>query len=367
MMELVPTRIVAGGDALARADDGRIVLVDGALPGERVRVGITADRADHLRALATDVLEPSPARITEPCAHARQGCGGCTWQHVDVDAQRQYKRDIVVDALRRIAHVDDPPLADTVALPSTGYRTTVRALVHGGRAAFRRRRSHEPVDVDSCLVAHPLVDELLRDGRFPGAREVTIRVGANTGERAVRTDPARGREAHIHEVVEGARLRISMRSFFQSRADGAAALAQLVRAAVGRDRVVADLYCGVGLFAARLDEPRRVVAVERDRFAVGDARHNVAGRVVRADVDAWRPERVDVVVADPSRAGLRRAGADTVLACRPERIVLISCDAAALARDTKLLTAGGYRMRSVTPVDLFPHTPHVECVTILDI
>src|SRR2546423_2775152 len=239
LVELVTTRMVAGGDALARADDGRVVLVDGALPGERVRVAITSNRADHLRAQVVEVLEAAPERIEPPCVHARNGCGGCGWQHVTVDAQRAYKRDIITDALRRIAHVEDAPLCDTVELPAAGYRTTVRALVVDGGPAFRRHRAHDPVPVDSCLVAHPLVEDMLQHGRFHGAHEVTLRVGVGTGERCAYTDPKgapievaadvrTGPRAHVHELVDGTQFRISARSFFQTRVDGAEALARLV-------------------------------------------------------------------------------------------------------------------------------------------
>ncbi len=372
-------RMVAGGLGLARAGDGRVTLVEGALPGERVRVEIDADRADHLRAHVAEVLEPSPARVAPPCPYVREGCGGCGWQHIDVEAQRSFKRDIIVDALTRIARVVDPPVSDTVALPANGYRTTVRALVVGGRAAFRRVHSHEPVVIGTCMVAHPLVDDVLRNGRFGTAREVVVRAGANTGDRCVLADPdpeaeldvpSDVRRDHFHEVIDGVRLRVSARAFFQTRADGAAALTRAVRTAVGPARRVADLYCGVGLFAATVDTPEHVTAVERDRHAVADARHNLralGAEVVRADVGKWRPrEQHDVVVADPSRAGLGRHGTRTVLACGADRIVLVSCDAAALARDVALLADAAFSVVSITPVDLFPHTPHVECVTVLE-
>jgi len=379
-VELTTTRLVAGGDALARGADGRVIFVDGALPGERVQVDVTASHTDHQRARVVDVLDASPHRIEPPCAHARAGCGGCGWQHIDVDAQRRFKEDIIRDALRRIARLDRVPLAPTVALAPTGYRTTVRALVVDGQAAFRRHRSHDPITIDSCLVAHPLVDDLLVNGRFGNAREVVVRVGVATGERAVRTDPfpaeikvpgdvQHTERASVREVIAGITFRVSIRSFWQSRPDGAEALAHLVRDAVGRGRRVADLYCGAGLFSATLDAPGNVVAVERDRHAFADARDNLRAasvRVVRADVAKWRPEAVDVVIADPSRAGLGRAAARVVLGCDAARVVLVSCDAAAMARDIGLLGDGGYDVTSLTPVDLFPHTPHIECVTVLD-
>ena len=372
--------MVAGGDALARADDGRVALIDGALPGEQVVIEVTADRADHLRGRVLEVVEASPARVIPPCVHARAGCGGCGWQHVATANQPQLKIDIIRDALNRIAHIAEAPLAEPVVLPTEGFRTTVRALVVDGKPAFRRHQSHDPVLIDSCLVAHPSIDELLRDGDFGRANEVTLRVGVGTGERAALADPAdtvldlppdvmRGKSAHVHEVVDGHALRVSINSFFQSRIDGAHTLARLVREATGRDRVLADLYCGVGLFAVTADEPRRVIAVERGRAAVSDAKHNLRehpARVVRADVGKWKGAKVDVVVADPSRTGLGRDGARTVLACDPERIVLVSCDAAALARDVGLLVGADYTLTSVTLVDLFAHTPHIECVSVLD-
>src|SRR5262249_43917713 len=113
-VELTAERMVTGGDALGHATDGRVVLIDGALPGERVELEITADRSDMLRARVAEVLDPSPDRVTPPCAFARAGCGGCGWQHVAPHTQPQLKLDIVRDALRRIAHLDDPPLRDPV-------------------------------------------------------------------------------------------------------------------------------------------------------------------------------------------------------------------------------------------------------------
>lgn len=379
-VELTATRMVAGGDALARADDGRVALIDGALPGERVVIEVTASKADLIRGRVTEILEASDARVVPPCVHAREGCGGCGWQHIAVDTQPKLKLDIIRDALTRIARMPDAPLAEPVLLPSEGFRTTVRALVVDGKPAFRRHQSHDPVMIDSCLVAHPAIDELLRDGNFGRATEVTLRVGVGSGERAALAEPAetildlppdvmRGKNAHVHEVIDGHTMRVSINSFFQSRTDGAATLARLVREATGPDKVIADLYCGVGLFAVTADRPKRVVAVERGRAAVADAKHNLKGRdarIVRSDVGKWKGNKVDVVVADPSRAGLGRDGARSVLACDPDRVVLVSCDAAALARDVALLVSAEFKLASVTLVDLFPHTPHVECVTILD-
>lgn len=380
-VELVTTGVAAGGDGLAREDDGRVVFVPGALPGERVLIEVVEERRDFARGRLLEVIDASPARVAPPCPELARGCGGCAWQHVEIDAQRDLKAQIVTDALRRIAKLDDVPVSPTVELPSEGYRTTLRAAVHKGRAGYRKARSHAVRTVDSCLVTHPLVADLLVHGRYGRANEVTLRCGARTGERLAaphptdaRIDvPADVRRDHIHEEVAGRRWRVSAQSFFQARPDGADALVELVRAAAGdmaSTGTALDLYSGVGLFAGALaGDGWSVTAVEGSSAAVADARVNLAADAVdtvRADVTAWTPSPADLVVADPSRAGLGAAGVRTVISAAPARLILVSCDPAALARDTGLLVQSGYDVTSLTPVDLFPHTPHVETVTVFD-
>src|SRR5829696_89671 len=157
-LEVTTTAAVAGGAALARDPDGRVVFVAGALPGERVAIEVTEARKDFGRARVLEVLDPSVDRVAPPCPHLAHGCGGCDLQHLSAGAQPELKRSIVVDALRRIGRL--PHAEDLVrlgpALPATGYRTTVRGAVVDGRFGFRAAASHAVVDVDHCLVAHPL-------------------------------------------------------------------------------------------------------------------------------------------------------------------------------------------------------------------
>jgi 23S rRNA (uracil1939-C5)-methyltransferase len=166
--------------------------------------------------------------------------------------------------------------------------------------------------------------------------------------------------------VAGHRFRVSARSFFQARPDGAAALVDLVgRALAGAgDGPLVDLYGGVGLFAATVGRGRRVTVVERAASAVADARVNVpGGRVLLLDVDQWRPSHAAAVVADPSRHGLGKRGVAAVDASGATHLALVSCDPASFGRDARLLGAAGFAHEGSTLVDLFPHTPHVEVVT----
>jgi 23S rRNA (uracil1939-C5)-methyltransferase len=304
--------------------------------------------------------------------------------------QLQLKTAIVADALARIGHLRGVPIVLGQRLSPLDYRTTLRCGVVDGRAGFRRRRSNEILAVRTCLIGHPLVAEVVEQGRFPGASEVTIRAGARTGERLVVVSPgvgaaevpdgvrtvgtdtlATGGRAWYHEQVAGRRFRISAQSFFQARPDGAEALvAAVARALAGfdpaGDRLV-DLYGGVGLFTGALGA-QHATLVERSPSSIADARVNLEdldATVVKAPVERWRPTTADVVVADPARAGLGKGGAAAVAATGAERVALVSCDPASLARDARLLVDAGYEVLGVELLDLFPQTHHVEAVTTL--
>lgn len=405
-VEVQAERLVSGGEALAREGDGQIVLVRGGLSGERLLVEAPRRRSGARRAEVVEVLDPSPHRVVPACPWVGEGCGGCDLQHLDHAAQPAAKVEVVRDALHRLGGVDDPVVSPGAALAGGGFRTTVRAAVRAdGRAGFRRHRSHEVVAPDACLVAHPLVEEVLVEGRFPGATEVVVRAGAATGERLVVVrGPAgatgvaeaanvpddvvvvgseelrAGRRAWIHEEVAGRRWRVSAGSFFQARPDGAEALVAAVRDAAGEALApgarVVDAYAGVGLLGGALTsgwssgDLAGVQAVERSSSSASDARRNLVGpgggrgvRVVRSDVDRWRASRADLVVADPARAGLGRRGAAALTAAGAPVLVLVSCDPGALGRDAKLLAEAGYVADGTTLVDMFPHTHHVEAVT----
>jgi 23S rRNA (uracil1939-C5)-methyltransferase len=387
-IEVQTTATAKGGEAVARESSGRVVFVEGALAGEVVRAELTEERRDFARARVVSVLEAAPERVEPPCPMVAAGCGGCDLQHASVDAQVALKVGIVRDALTRLGKIDTPPLIDVVRLPVDSYRTTVHGLVVDGRFALRRRHSHDPVAIDSCMVLHPMLDELVRDGRFGDATGVTLRVGARTGERLALVTPSAqgvslpadvrvvggdelraGKRAWIHEIVDGVTLRVSAASFFQARPDGADALVAEVRRAcgpLGADDRVVDAYAGVGLFSATVARAASVVAVERNASSVADARVNLAGRrarIVRVDVERFRAVPADVVIADPARAGLGRAAADALVATHAPRLVLVSCDPAAFGRDVALLRARGRTLDTVTLVDLFGHTSHIELVS----
>ena len=378
--EVVAEGFGAHGTAVGHDAGGRTVSMPGVIPGERVEAKALAHRRGVVHPRAVQVLEPSPDRVEPPCPEVAHGCGACQWQHIEPAAQVDLKQEQVRAALARAGVTDPAVLQHAVVLPDRGFRTTVNAAVHRGRAGYRRYRSHRVVPVEGCLVAHPLVTELLVEGRYGDASDVLLRCGARTGERLAAPTPAGtaievpddARRAQLHEEAAGRRWRISAGAFFQARPDGVDALADAVLAAVGDlepGRAV-DLYAGVGVFAGVLGgHGWSVTAVEANPTAVADAEENlrdVDASVVRADITRWSPSSCELVVADPSRAGLEHGGVDAVASSGARRVVLISCDAGSLERDTRLLALAGYEPLTATLVDLFPHTYHVEVVTTFD-
>ncbi len=385
VLRLVPTAMAAGGAAVAREPTGRVVLVDGALPGETVDAVLTEERSSYARARVTAVLDASPDRVSPPCPHVARGCGGCGWQHVSLAAQCRYKTEVVSEALERIGGAPGAKVIPAAPASLAGYRTTLRLTSDGARPGYRRHRGHEVVPVGSCLVAHPLLAELLAVGDFGEATEVTLRCGARTGERLAVLGPSSGgaslpasvrvigedelaaaRRAWIFEEVGGKRLRLSAQSFFQASPEGAEILVSLVGSAVAGapDGLMVDAYGGVGLFAATVGASRQVTLLECAASAAADARVNLPAASVRLiDVARWRASKAAVVVADPPRAGLGAAGVAALVASRASHLALVSCDPASLGRDAALLRAKGFNLEWAALVDMFPGTPHIEVVS----
>lgn len=381
--ELEVDRIAAGGDGLGTGPDGRVVFVPGSVPGDRLTVGVVQQKKQFIRGRVDEILQPSPDRVDAPCPHVAQGCGGCDWQHISADAQSRLRVDLVLDALRRIAKIDDLDVAAGPALSPLGYRTTARLAITNGRAGFRRRRSNYVLVPDSCLVLHPALDELSAAGTFGSAEEVVLRVGARTGEIMVHVaagsvdgmslpagvilstidDPA-----SLTEIVGGHRFTMSGPSFFQCRPEGAEVMVDLVAQAIsGFDGPLVDAYAGVGLFGALLGQDRLLTSVESSPSSVADSRTNLPEHavIVESDVEQWKPTNAAAVIADPARSGLGAKGVEVLAGTGAAVIALVSCDVASMARDVGLLSGAGYQPEWARTIDLFGHTSHVEVVTRL--
>ena len=405
VIEIIVDGFAHGGEGVGRID-GKVVLVAGALPGERVRVSVTEDHPRWSRARLVEVLLPSVDRVTPPCPIA-QDCGGCDLQHVAPAAARALKTRVVREQLARLGGFGDAAhgLVEDCrpAGPDLGYRNHVQ--LHAGpdgRLGFHRAGSHEVVPTAHCLVAEDGVNALIeRFGPDSGADELALRVlgDARTaivtpgdGPVALPDDvptlalrQADGRpvvvrgEGSATVQVAGVTLYVPIDAFFQVNTSGAEALVALVRESAGdvAHRDVWDLYAGVGLLALPLaTDGAHVLAVESAMsatMALGRAAtdQELDVRVLTEKVDhvtrraATGDRSIDppeVIIADPPRAGLGRHVIADLGRIAPSRLVLVSCDVASFARDARDLGAAGLRLERAVPLDLFPMTHHVEIV-----
>ena len=417
-LELVIEKPASGGRMIAR-NDGEVVLVSGAIPGERVLVRVT--RAEKRVAFADTV------RVLEASADRREpdgdpGCGGCLYSFVSYPRQLQLKGEIIRDAFARIGRIPVAAAIDVAASPERAYRVRARFHVRGGQVGFYREGTHELCDarqtrqlgdvsieaVEAAVAslaaqgmtvlsvelsesiagdsralhvdlrdAKPSTDALERAAAAAGLTGCTARTTDtafySVGDPIVSDPLAVLSDGRIGDGVLGRHPE----AFFQANRFLIGPLVGVVMDAVP-DGTVLDLYAGVGLFSIALaaSARARVVAVEGDPISSRDLQRNAVPyydqlRVIRGSVEAYvaRGGRSasETVIVDPPRTGMSREAADGIARLGAKRIVYVSCDPATMARDARRLVDAGYALDSLRGFDLFPNTPHVETVGVFKI
>ena len=400
------TAFAAEGDGIGRLEDGRVVFVAGAVPGDRVELADVQPKKRFVRARIGRLVEESPARTTPRCRHFGE-CGGCLWQHVEYETQLEAKRKRVADALERIGRLAVDGKIDLVPSPSPyAYRGRARFVECEGGVGYRTRGGPGARAVDVCPVlvsdaearlvergeavrSAPAKSPSRKGGRTrdwivttgSGGDAIVTPSGARMGKRR---DPTAPRAVTIEVASES--LRVSGESFVQGNMLLWDTLVAAVRdACLGRDepetrpKRFVELYAGAGFFTLPLARAGlRGAALESERSALADLDHNLrraglsdsvevlAGRVEsRGDLSA-RLRDADCALVDPPRTGLDAPVRDALAAVGPRRLVYLSCDPGTLARDLVTLTASGYALRKVTAFDLFPQTPHIEALVVLE-
>ncbi|MBX3099118.1 MAG: class I SAM-dependent RNA methyltransferase [Salinibacterium sp.] len=399
-IEVDVTNIAHGGVSVAR-HEGRVVFVADAIPGERVIARVSDDsKAKFWRAETLTVVEPSEFRrdhVWSAAALERDPAdraGGAEFGHIELAHQRELKRHVLTDSLKRMAGIESDVLVE--ALPGdeersgTGWRTRVRLHVgEDGRPGPYAARSHRVIPVsDLPLATDELAAAAPLDQDFTGFDHVDVLNPSTGGTRLVIGDQ---KPSIITEVVAGREFRLSDRGFWQVHRSAAEALTQAVQGAIDPDAFDPhahnlDLYGGVGLFAAavgdRFGAGTRITTVESDAKATDFAAENLSewlgARAETARVERWVRELATsvspserarlaraTVVLDPPRSGAGKEVVDALAGLLPAQIVYVACDPVAFARDVELFSRHGYTLTALRAFDLFPHTHHLEAVGTL--
>lgn len=377
-----------GGSCIAH-HEGRVVFVRYALPGERVRVRVTADRGSYCHAAVVEVLEPSADRIGSLCPIAgADGAGCCDLAFVQPAVARSLKAAVVANQLERLGGQHWSGAAEPVSdADVTGWRTRVRLDVGAdGRPGFHRYHSDELITDLRCGQLSEGMLAGLAESHWPPAAHLHVAVDDDGQRHLVRT--ARKGKHTVSKVIEGdyhavqrvggRHWRVPVTAFWQSHRDAAQVYSDLVAewAAAAAGMTAWDLYGGAGIFAAVLaegvGESGRVLSVDTSRGATGAARAALADlpqvEVVTDSVRralAAQQLRADVAVLDPPRAGAGREVIDLLAAAAVPRIVHIGCEAASFARDIGLYRGHGYAVEKIKVFDAFPLTHHVECIALV--
>jgi 23S rRNA (uracil1939-C5)-methyltransferase len=377
------TGISEFGDAIGEHEDQR-VNVFGSIPGETVVARILRRSDVGIDAVVETVIGASPHRRAAACPHFGV-CSGCQWQHIEYSHQLTLKRELVESALE-VEGIDSSSVKPVLPSPDEfGYRNHARFTVRRrhNQFGFINRITRDFVPIDQCLIMAEGVNSLMTalSGRCAETSQFSIRYGVNTDDYLIQPHfknpdvTVITGQPHYHEVMGGHRFRVSSPAFFQVNTPQAERLVDLIRDRLkltGAETII-DAYSGVGAFAILLSPyVKKAIAIEESGAAVKDARENIRGipnvEFIEAKTESVLPHLgrlADAIIIDPSRTGCHPAALKTLNFYPPKRLVYVSCNPEALARDLKVLTHGPYEIEDISPVDLFPQTYHVETVATL--
>ena len=372
--------IAHGGHFIARYN-GQVIFVRHGITDELVKIKITGVSAKIAHADVIEVISPSTDRISPPCKYAGS-CGGCDFQHITLEKQRELKANIVKEQFLRIGKIDLDQIGFDLKVstvePTDGLHWRTRmdfAVSANGQIGFFGARSNDVIEIKDCLIADSRMDVSgLATRTWKSDARVEVAVSSTNEVSVMRSGRSISGPTQIVEQVGGNSFKISPNAFWQSHK---AAPVELVKAVISlldikKNDHICDLYSGVGLFAAAIlkevSEQGFVTLIESDKTAVSDARRIFANKqnvkILQGLVAQQLPivKRADLILLDPPRTGAGEVVVKQMVKFGPRKILYVACDPAALARDAKTLVESGYKLDHIQAFDLFPMTQHIECV-----
>ena len=367
---------------------GAPVEVTGGLPGEKVVVEVQKRFPERIVAKVVEVLEQAEERVVPECEYFLT-CSGCQWQHASYDYQLQLKQARVQREIDKYQSLSQVVVAATIGSESQlGYRNHGRFTVgkkdDGGKIGYINAVTRRFVKIDRCLLMNEQINKVLdlAQDNVAGQTQMAIRAGSNTDSMLIQPRMNLSHiglvtgEQHYEEEVRGFRFRVAASSFFQVNTSQLSRAIDEVRDLLELDgiEVMVDAYCGVGVFTVLLAPyVRKIVGIEESVSAIEDAGLN-SKDILNIEFVEGKTEHIlntlnqhiDVLLLDPPRVGCHPDVLDSVIKLKPEKVLMISCEPEAMARDLNLLCSTGiYSLETIRPVDMFPQTRHVETISML--
>jgi 23S rRNA (uracil1939-C5)-methyltransferase len=373
--------IAAGGSGIARVE-GKSVFIDLTAPGDFVRGRVTKEHRSWAEAELLETLEPSSLRATPLCPLFGR-CGGCSLQHLNYDAQIEAKTAILLDSCKRIGGFNPPEIRVRRSEPF-GYRNRVQFHMDSDNSpCFKERKNSRLIAINDCPVADEGIRKALQEGKI-NLSSVRKRFNLYSFRYTFLMEGASERGT---VSILGRELFMDVKVFFQSNAAMLEALiSDLLTVSLSADKTLplADIYCGVGTFAAFLSGYNgsegfpEIDLVEENKTAISLARNNLnmykkvddkVNYYALKDSD-WiklqQKGRWGFMVLDPPREGLSAVFREWLVGNGPETVAYVSCDPATLARDSGFMLKRGYIMRELTFYDFYPQTAHIESLAVFN-
>ncbi|CAB4544966.1 MAG: methyltransferase [Actinobacteria bacterium] len=369
-LELNIEKVAHGGVFVARPE-GKVVFVEGALPGERVLAEIVDEKSSFQRAVVKEVLQASEHRRSHIWPESAQGAGGIDFGHIELSYQRELKTQVLQESLMRFAKLESSAVVREIdQTDGLHYRTRIQVHYDNrGRPCVKKVRSEDLIPVQSL----PLADEKLETlalKNSAGYKDQRVSFAIDTFGNVAPAEETR----FLSQVVGERLFELSPETFWQAHRNAPAALTTdvLNKLEALNPISVVDLYGGVGLFGAAIASASpmiSVTSVELNKQAVKDGKRSSRDlknlSFETSDVLMYlrrREQNLDTVVLDPPRSGANSKVLTQIARLGAKKIVYVACDPVAAARDLNELTSLGYRLVELSALDIFPHTHHFETV-----
>jgi 23S rRNA (uracil1939-C5)-methyltransferase len=396
-IQLKIEKLIFGGDGLGRWNN-IAVFVPETVPGEVVKAKVTERKKSYAKAELVEILEKSSYRVEPKCPFFVKGCGGCQWMHIDYSEQLKIKREIVSETLKRVGKLDDVDVLPVLGMNSPyHYRNKATANVsrenNRNKIGFFAGNSHQVIDIygktnGKCLAQNQLNNRILSEigthlkSRLPktiALRSGTEAVSINLPKSLIRQLPSQDKIAkNVYIQINGKTFGVYGTSFFQTNTNQAEVLVNRVKhfLADTNGGVLLDIYSGVGLFGISVAHKfHKVIGIESSKSSIIDANEN--SKLNDIQNTTWLhgkarekfsqiDENIDVIILDPPREGCDKSLVKQIVKSSTKKIIYVSCDVATLSRDLRIIDESGFSVKQIQPIDMFPHTYHIECVADIE-